>query len=133
MKYQIEYCPNPDCIQIHVKQRLIRGSILCFEFFDIGDYDQKEFAKEAVNPDGLVSFCKVVSELDSMESDISIERYNIQIQKASGMFSWDDILPYVLDALKTFVASDGKLEEVAPPKRPTKAYLKSLRKQGCDV
>ena len=133
MKYQIEYCPNPDCIQIHVKQRLIRGSILCFEFFDIGDYDQKEFAKEAVNPDGLVSFCKVVSELDGMENDISFGRYEIQMLKASSIFSWNDVLPYVLDALKTFIASDGKLEELAMTKHPTKAYLESLRGQGCDV
>lgn len=132
MKYQIEYCPNPDCVQIHTDQRLIQGTILCFEHFETSNYNKKEFKEQAVNEEGLINFCKVVSELDGMEQDISFSRYQIQMSKAS-VFSWDALLPHILDALRTFVARDAQIEESAAPKRPTASYLKALRRQGCAV
>ena len=48
------------------------------------------------------------------------------------MFSWEALLPNILDALRIFVAN-GKIEEAAPAKRPTAEYLASLREQGCEV
>ena len=132
MKYQIEYCPNPDCLQVHTDQRLIRGTIAVFEHFDLGEGAEEDFRKEANNPNQLVSFCRAVSELDGMEEGVSFNRYQIQMMKAP-MFSWETLLPSILDALRTFVAKDGQLEESAPAKRPTEEYLESLRKQGCEV
>jgi hypothetical protein len=116
-----------------VDQRLIHRTILSFECYEISRHTQEQFETEAIDKDALVNFCKVVSELDGMEEGITFNRYEIQMSKASDMFSWDNIMPYVLDALRTFVARDNKLEESAPSKRPTAEYLKSLRKQGCEV
>ncbi|MCR4279537.1 MAG: hypothetical protein NUV78_02230 [Candidatus Zambryskibacteria bacterium] len=132
MKYQIEYCPNSDVIQIHVDQRLIRGTILCFEHYDIGRHTKKEFKTEAMDADVLVRFCRAVSEFDGMEQQISFGRYEIQLQKAS-MFRWEQLVPHILEALRIFVARDENLEESVPPKRPTARMLRELRKQGCDV
>jgi len=128
LKYQIEYCPNPQCVQIHVDQRLINGSILSFEHFDIGESSKKDFKELAVNEQGLLDFCKAVSELDGMEEHISFQRYQIQMLKANDMFSWDEILPHVLNALQTFVATDSTIEESAPPKRPTPEELRRLER-----
>lgn len=132
MKYQIEYAPNPEVITIHVNQRLIHGSILCFEMFDDSQHEKYSFVKEAVNQEALINFCKTVSELDGMEERISFGRYHIQLSKAS-IFSWESLIPEILVALRTFVARDEQIEESAPPKRPTEEYLEALRKQGCSV
>jgi len=132
LKYQIEYCPNPDCLQIHTDQRLIRGIIAVFEHFDLGEGAEEDFRRDANNADQLISFCRAVTELDGMEEHISFHRYQIQMEKAP-MFSWETLLPSILDALRTFVAKDGQLEELAPPKRPTEEMLQALRKEGCDV
>jgi hypothetical protein len=131
LKYQIEYCPNPDVIIIHVNQRLIVGSILRFEMMD-SEYEKKELEKEAINLEGLSNFCRIVTELDGMEETVSFRRYNIQLSKAA-LFAWDDLIPNVLAALQTFVARDETIEKIGQPKRPTAEYLESLRKRGCDV
>ena len=130
MKYQIEYCPNPDVLNIDVDQRLIRGSILVF-MSDESDHTKKEFEQER-NGNALANFCQTVGELDGMEEEIFFGRYHIQVKKTP-MFSWETLLPTILDALRTFIAKDGEIEEAAPAKRPTEEYLKALREQGCDV
>ena len=135
MRYQIEYCPNPDCLQIHTDQRLIRGTIATFEYFDLGEGAEKDFRRDAGNDnaDPLISFCRVTTELDGMEEHISFGRYQIQMMKAP-LFLWERLLPHILCALRTFVAKDGsQFEELMPAKRPTPEYLEALRKQGCEV
>jgi len=128
MKYRIEYCPNPNVVLIHVDQRLIRGTILYITALRF-DSAIRDIEKEAIDREGLTNFCGVVGELDGMEEHISFYRYNAQISKAD-MFSWDAILPHVLDALRTFVAHDHELEELRPPTRPTTAELASLAEQA---
>jgi hypothetical protein len=132
LKYQIEYCPNPDVLMIHTNQRLVRGTMAVFEYFDLGEGAEEDFRKEANEADQLISFCRAVTELDGMQERISFSRYDIQMEKAS-MFSWDDIVPSILDALRTFVAKGNSLEEFAPAKRPTEKELEALRKEGCEV
>jgi len=132
MKYQVEYCPNSNCLEIHVDQRLIQGEIAVFEFEDFDLGEEEDFRKKAKNPDGLVSFCKTVSELDGMGGEIYFGRYDIQMTKAK-IFSWGILLPHILEALRIFVAKDGQLEEKAPAKHPNPEHLEALRKQGCKV
>ncbi|MES3004591.1 MAG: hypothetical protein V4690_00590 [Patescibacteria group bacterium] len=119
-------------MQIHVDQRLIRGSILVFSHFSISDRAKEEFEKEAINTDGLINFSQAISALDGMEERISYNRYQIQMLK-SPMFSWEILVPQILDALRTFVAKDSQIEEAAEAKRPTPEYLEALRKEGCEV
>lgn len=128
MKYQIEYCPNPQCVKIHVNQRLIKGTILLTEYMDISEHEKKEFKEKAINEQELFNFCQVVDELNGIERGVSFGRYHIQMLKASDMFSWDEILPHVLNALQTFVATDGIIEELAPPKWPTPEELRQLER-----
>lgn len=132
VKYQIEYAPHQDVVIIHVNQRLIQGSILCFRMSDDSRHEKENLTKEAMNQEALINFCKTVSELDGMEEHILFNRYDIQLSKAS-MFSWDDLIPEILLALKMFVARDEQIEESAPPKRPTEECLEVFRKQGCSV
>ena len=93
---------------------------------------QGRFAEEALNQEALINFCKAVSELDGMEEDIAFGRYEATLTKAP-MFEWDPLIPMILEALRMFVASDEKIEEAAPPVRPTEEQLAALRAQGCDV
>ncbi|MDQ5949088.1 MAG: Nfu protein [Patescibacteria group bacterium] len=132
MKCQIEFCPNPNVVEIHVNQRLIQGSVLYFECSADSSEIGKEFKKQAINADNLLNFCKTVSELDGMEGEILFDRYTIQLSKAS-MFSWDEVLPHILNALQTFIAKDNTLEESGPAKRLTEEELHILRQQGCKV
>lgn len=128
MKYQIEFFPNPHCVRIHVSQRLTRGTILFDGYMGVFEPGQEEFKKEEINEQRLFNFCKVVDELDGIERGISLGRYHVEMLKASDMFSWDDILPHVLNALQTFVAADGTIEESAPPKLPTPEELSCLER-----
>lgn len=112
MKYQIEYFPNPDYVAIHVNKSLIK--VYNYSFHPGSDCSLTDL-KKSRPAEGLQSLLETIYELEGMNGrDIYVERYRLSFGK-SPLFSWQDILPAVLDALRTFIADDGILEEKAPP------------------
>jgi hypothetical protein len=106
-------------VLIHVDQRLIKGQFLCFEEGESPAELKREFQKEAVTPEALLTFCETVSELDGMEQHIDFGRYDIQLEKAV-LFSWKKLLPHIVEALRTFIAKDEKMQCVQNTKKRRK-------------
>lgn len=117
LKYQLEYCnSDPNELVIHVDQRLVYNHPVCFEEAEDSENYIKALEGEVLNPKALITFHKAITELDGVEAEIWFQRYRIGVRKAE-LFYWEDIVPCILDVLRTFVARDqGSLEEAAPPK-----------------
>ena len=129
MKYQIKRTRGePDTLEIHVDQRLIRGTPLM-----IDPTDEPDLGLEYVKAQGfdsgeeLSAFYHFVTELAGMQPVFIVERYCITIHKAS-LFSWDDLLPFILLALQEMVAKDHVLEEVLKSKKLKKDKRKAVEK-----
>lgn len=88
MKYQIEYCPNPDCIQIHVNKEIFVGK-------HEGDYE--DFLGECNDVDGVI---KALSEVEGIES-VSSSVNHVQMTKGK-LFAWDDLLPKCIEVIKLY-------------------------------
>jgi hypothetical protein len=129
MKYKLEYCPNPDVIQIHLQKRICSSMIENFESpedkIDVWEGNVIVSKKDPPN------FVKRLWEVSGIEL-ISIEAYNLQIMKGSA-FDWVDMLEQIIAILNLELFPDSKAEMLGEPKRPTEEYLKKLREAGCDV
>ena len=108
MRYQIEFCPNPEYVNIGVDKRLVD----CFVRGSKPPVDNLEKQNACK---GLANLLEVIDGIPGV-TKVSAQRYELTIRK-SPMFEWDQIIPLALEAMKTFLA-DGDLQEKAPPIYP---------------
>ena len=126
MKYRIQFL-NQNTARIHVDQRLLIRNELHFDVANSAECTDEQFEREAFDSGRLKSFCAAVSEIEGIPGEIYFGRYFIVITKASEMFSWGDILPYVIFALRDFVAHDGAASGFLPTSFPSKKELQATR------
>lgn len=120
--YQLEYAPNPDCIQVHARVRFPKNDTM--DMLDLR-YNTKD--KKKRHP--LYAALAKIQGLQSAHGG----GYTLQVLKANHMFDWEKLIPKVLAAIQTTVAGKRVMTPFGPPKRPSSSYLASLRVQGCDV
>lgn len=121
-RYQIEYCPNPDCIQIHTRTR--------FPQIDNHYLDLRTTIKNAGKPgwgiNGTIPpFYKELARIRGLKSAFDTDGYSLQCLKVNSLFSWDEILPKILKAIKTHVAKKRTMVELEPPCGPVPTSLRS--------
>lgn len=124
--YQINYCPNPDCIQIQARV-----------LFPKGDDLDSSLGFEYVTSDPIRAQRRhpLFNQLASIEGlkSASGGDYNLQILKANSLFTWEELLPQILKAIQDHLAKGMDMVASGEPMRPSRNYLKFLRAQGCDV
>jgi hypothetical protein len=124
MKYRIEYYPNGDIVTIHSDQRMsVKPKTYGDDLFS--GLSLKESLKTGP------SFIKSILVVRGVKS-VSINGYEVRIEKGS-VFQWDDILGKALAIINVEFDPKGMLEEIAPPKKPSQAYLRSLEHSGSDI
>ena len=109
MKYQLEYCPNPDCLKIHVDKRLTDKMI---ESWDTEEGGLCSFDDRPTPAHILEMFA-----VDGVDK-VSVNRYNFQISKGT-VFEWDALVPQLLAIIKKYYEPEGEMVEAKPPKRMT--------------
>ena len=128
MKYKLEFCPNPDMIQLHLQKRLCTS----IESFDTPD-DKIDVWKgnEIVGEKDPPRFVQRLWEVPGI-TGITIKHYELSLMKGSA-FDWNDMLEQIIAILNLELFPDSNPEIIGKPKRPSKALLKKLREGGCDV
>lgn len=124
--YQVEFCPNPDCIQIHTRTR--------FPEIDDSGLDLRTVIKNAGKPGWGIKgkvpdFYKDLAKIHGLKSASDTDGYSLQCMKVNSLFNWEDILPKILKAIQLHVAKKRKMVEAGPAKRPTPEELSSLRRE----
>lgn len=100
MRYRIEAIPGkPDVVRIRVDRRLIQGLEVKYP------RDASKTRGERLS-EGLVTFLTAVLDMDGVEQEIRVFRYELRIVKAE-LYSWKSILPYVIVALRYFIGNEG--------------------------
>ena len=122
--YKLEYCPNPDCIQICARSRFPSSDSM--DLIDLR-YSNKSRQMSKRHP----LFAKL-SKITGLKSAFG-RGYSLQVVKANSLFTWDKLLPKVLRAVQETVAGKRMMSRVGEPKRPSEAELRYLRSQGCNV
>lgn len=120
--YQLEYTPNPDCIQVHARVRFPQSD-------SMDSLDLRYNAKDKKKRHPLYA---AMSKIHGLKSAYGGD-YTLQVLKANHMFDWEKLVPKVLAAIQATVAGKRVMTPFGPPKRPSASYLASLREQGCDV
>lgn len=124
-RYQIEYCPNPDCIQIHTRTR--------FPEFDDSSLNLRTVIKNAGKPGWGIKgkihpFYKDLAKIHGLKSASDTDGYSLQCLKVNSLFNWDEIIPKILKAIKTHVAKKRTMVEAGTAIRPSAADLAQLRR-----
>lgn len=109
MRYQIEYPRNLDMLIVHLDQKLTNKAIE----IHMGD-DHLEEASEDPAP----AWLKEIYELDGIQGDSFIQRYELHVTKAT-VFSWDAITPKIMEILRRYLDPEGQAIEITPPKQWT--------------
>ncbi len=120
--YHIEYCINPDCIQIHTRTR--------FPEFEDHSLDLRFLIKlEKNKKEGkpVPPFYKELSRIHGLKSASDTDGYSLQCMKANGLFRWDEILPKILKAIQTHIAKKRLMVAAQEPKYPTPQELEESR------
>ena len=110
----VENAELPDQIVIDLDIRLIQGSVLMVTKGDDDDDDFRGAILEAAMPsiaEGLLGLFDEVTEFHGMERAMTCHRYCLAFEKGS-MFSWKVLIPPIVGAVRTFLASDGIIEQV---------------------
>jgi hypothetical protein len=128
MKYKLEFCPNPDMIQLHIQKRLCTN-IESFESPDdkIDVWKGNEIAGVKEPP----RYIKRLWEVQGI-TGITIQHYELSLTKGSA-FDWNDMLEQIIAILNLELFPDSDPKIIGKPKSPSKALLKKLREGGCDV
>lgn len=129
MKYKLEFHPNPDCLSIHITKRLVKSGCQRFESstdkIDIWDNNMVVGQKDPP------AFVTRLFEVEGIKT-VHIDQYEIDLEKGS-VFEWNDMLERIISILNIELFPDDEPQQIGDPKKPTAAFLKVLRKQGCDV
>lgn len=100
--YQVEYCPNPNCIQIQMRTR--------FPELDDSGLDLRYAVKHhkgKVHP-----FYKDLVKVRGLDSASDTDGgYTLQLVKANKLFSWNEILPKVMRVIQIHMAGKRKMVE----------------------
>lgn len=104
--YKLEYCPNPDCIQIHARSRFPKAGDMDSLDLSFGNKSKKRHPL-------YVELAKIKGLVSATACD---GRYCLQIVKASSLFSWDELLPKILKAVQDHVAGKRRIVPVEEPK-----------------
>src|SRR5207253_758206 len=111
--YQIEFCPNPDCIQIHARNRFPKTD---------GSHDLRFLVEYEKHPENkgkkLHSLYKGLAKVRGLKSACEVDGYTLQCLKANSLFSWEEILPKILEMIQVHVAGKRKIVEAGPAKHP---------------
>ncbi len=121
--YKLEYCPNPNVIQIQARSRFPKQGSMDILNLRLGGKDRKRHP--------LYVALSKISGIESASATGS--GYCLQVAKANDLFSWDEILPKILAAIQTALAGKRQMAQVGEAVRPSREYLIGLRLQGCDV
>ena len=124
--YLIHYCPNPDCIQVQARIRFPKG----LETDQLLDFEYA--SADPTRAQQRHPFYNALAGIEGLKS-ASGGSYNLQLSKANGLFTWEELLPSILEAIRLHLADGAVMTEAGEPIRPSKNLLKSLRKRGCDV
>ncbi|MBU6427031.1 hypothetical protein KGQ27_02205 [Patescibacteria group bacterium] len=124
--YQVEFCPNPDCIRINTRTR--------FPEIDDHGLDLRTVVKNANKPGWGIKgkihpFYKDLAKIHGLKSASDTDGYSLQCLKVNSLFNWEDILPKILKAIQVHVAKKRKMVPAGPAKRPTPEELSSLRRE----
>lgn len=104
--YQLEFCPNQDCIQIHARSRFPYNEDSGLDLRWIVKYRKKKEGKKT-HPLYLA-----LAKIQGLETASAAGNgYSLQIIKAR-MFSWDELLPKILKVVQETVAGKRQLLEV---------------------
>ncbi len=105
--YKLEYCPNPDCIQIHACSRFPKADTMDSLDLRWGNKNKKRHPLYA----NLAKIKGLVSASSAGEGG-----YCLQVVKANIFFSWDKLLPKVLKAVQDHVAGKRKIVPIEESK-----------------
>ncbi|MFQ5661843.1 MAG: NifU N-terminal domain-containing protein [Candidatus Paceibacteria bacterium] len=101
MLYQLEYCPNPDCLTVHVNKKLICEGIESFKNADWDVEKQSTFVRDIFNNvDGI--------------TEISVSCYEIFLIKGT-IFEWKDMIDKIIFNLQMTLAPQEEMKEKAAP------------------
>jgi hypothetical protein len=124
--YQLEYYPNPECLGIQARVRFPDD-----EDHLMGGLDIRYIVKnhgEKVHP--------LYVGLAGIEGVISVHgagRYTLTVEKANQMFTWEELIPKILDVIQTTVAGECKLKAIGRPIKPTSRELRELERQSREM
>ncbi len=124
--YQIEFCPNPDCIQVHTRTR--------FPEIDDHGLDLRTVVKNVGKPGWGIKgkihpFYKDLAKIQGLKSASDTDGYSLQCLKVNNLFNWEDILPKILKAIQVHVAKKRKMVEAGPAKHPSLEEFPSLSRE----
>lgn len=94
LRIQIEFCPNPDCVQIHFSEQLT-DKLIMFHGRD------KCWNDEA--PKNLIELKDNLFSIKGMDN-MSFSPYRIQMLRSSSLFAWNDILPQAEKLIRDYFA-----------------------------
>jgi hypothetical protein len=115
MKFQLEFHPNPDCMTIHVRKRLTNKMIECWD-------DVESMDKEDKYHRPAPAYVKEIAQIDGVNGDISLHPYELSVIKGH-LFSWEDLSPQIVEAMKKHFEAEGTVEMVDSPIMPSEEAM----------
>ncbi len=129
MKYKLEFHPNPNCLSIHVTSRLVNN--MCENFESPSDKIDVWNGNTIVGEKDPPVYVTRLFGVDGIKT-VHIDQYEISLTKGSA-FEWNDMLGRIITILNIELFPDSEPQQMGAPKKPGRALLRALRKQGCDV
>lgn len=123
--YQVEYCPNPECILIHTRTK--------FPEFENRILDLRTCVKNAGKPGWSLkrvpTFYKDLAKIRGLKSASPTDDYSLFCEKANSLFTWTELLPKIMKVIQLHIAGKRTMTTEGD-KHPSREELAALRRDA---
>lgn len=130
MKYQIVFPPNPLMASVELTEKFNNH---VYGFDDREDKIPKFFEETFIGHYDTPKYITRIWDIEGIETIFLMPDHVSILMKKGFPFSWDEILPVVVEIMQEELSPDTRMEEKSPAIRPSEEYLKILREEGRTV